>query len=128
MLSGYFLNLYTFRINKLKLEEYLNNIPENRKERFRLILDIIKSLYPEAEESMKYKMPTYISGDGWIASANQKNYISVYTCSAEHLSDFKKKHPAIKTGKGCINFKDSDDIPIDDLKTVIKKAMSSGHQ
>ena len=112
----------------MKLEEYLKHIPENRKARFLLILSTIKSLYPQTEESMKYKMPTYMSEDGWVAAANQKNYISVYTCSAEHIKDFKKKHPGIKTGKGCINFKDSDEIPIEDLKPVIKQAMEPRHQ
>ena len=109
------------------LEEYLNQVPAERKERLLLVLDTIRSLYPAANESMKYKMPTYESGKGWVAAANQKNYISLYTCSPEHIKDFKKKHPKIKTGKGCINFKDSDEIPVKDLKLVIKKAMESIH-
>lgn len=81
-----------------------------------------------SEESMRYKMPTYELGEGWIALANQKDYISVYTCSAEHIVNFKKKHPKIKTGKGCINFKDGDDIPLNDLKGVIKSAMEYRHK
>ncbi len=73
-------------------------------------------------------MPTYEAGEGWVAAANQKNCISLYTCSAEHLESFKRKHPKIKTGKGCINFKDSDDIPINDLIPVIKSAMEFRHR
>ena len=84
-------------------------------------------MYPKAVLSMKYKMPTFTQGDGWVAVANQKNYISLYTCSAEHLEGFKMKHPKIKTGKGCINFQDRDGIPLKDLKPVIKSAMESTH-
>lgn len=91
------------------------------------IIKLIKSLYPEATESMKYKMPTYEYKDGWVSVANQKHYISLYTCSVQHLKTFKQKHPTIKTGKGCINFKDNDDIVLEDIRPVIISAMDYMH-
>lgn len=112
----------------MDIQEYINNIPTERKSRFQSILRLIKTLYPNAEESMRYKMPTYELGNGWVAIANQKNYISLYTCSPEHIASFKQKHPKIKTGKGCINFKDNDEIPHEDLKLVIKSAIESRHR
>lgn len=90
-------------------------------------MNLIKELYPDAEESMKYKMPTYTTAQGWVAVANQKSYISLYTCSSEHLASFKAAHPGIKTGKGCINFRDKDPIPLEDLKPVIHSAVTSNH-
>jgi len=109
------------------VSEYINDIPRQRKTRFQSIITIIKSLYPLAVESMRYKMPTYELGGGWVAVANQKNYISVYTCSAEHIANFKKKYPKIKTGKGCINFRDNDEIPKHELEAVIKSAIEFRH-
>ncbi len=111
----------------MTVKEYLEDIPPERAEKMNSLIDLIKELYPDAAESMKYKMPTYESPEGWVAVANQKNYVSLYTCSPEHLVEFKKKHPKIKTGKGCINFTNSVDIPLDDLESVIKSAMSRGH-
>ncbi len=111
----------------MNVQEYISQVPENRNERFQSILTLIKTLYPQAEESMRYKMPTYELGEGWVAAANKKNYISVYTCAAHHLAGFKAKHPNIKTGTGCINFRDKDDIPLEDLKPVIKSAIESKH-
>ena len=111
----------------MDINEYLGTIPANRKARFNSLLDYVKSLYPDAEISMKYKMPTFTLNDGWVSLGNQKSYISLYTCSAEHLAGFKKKHPQIKTGKGCINFRDKDDIPLNDLKPVIQSAIESNH-
>lgn len=72
---------------------------------------------------MKYKMPTFEYEQGWISIGNQMNYISVYTCSEAHIADFKLKNPNIKTGKGCINFKDSDDINTESLQAVIRLAL-----
>ncbi len=109
----------------LKVKAYWKDIPDERKERLVQLHEIIMGLYPAAEVSMKYKMPTYQVGDGWVAIANQKHYISVYTCGAHHLELFKEKHPEIKTGKGCINLKPSDPLPIEDLQQVIRHAMEN---
>ncbi|MEE9494216.1 MAG: DUF1801 domain-containing protein [Gammaproteobacteria bacterium] len=111
----------------MKYDEYLRGIQENRVERFHSLIDLVKLMYPAATLSMKYKMPTFTYKEGWISIANQKHYISLYTCGAHHLESFKAKHPEIKTGKGCINFKDKDEIPLQDLKPVIMSALESGH-
>ena len=108
-------------------DDYLEKIPEYRKERFTKLLNLVTGLYPDAKPSMKYKMPTFSMGDGWVALANQKSYISLYTCSAEHLKEFKKKYPKVKTGKGCVNIKDKDDFPLRDLASVISSAMEMRH-
>ena len=83
----------------------------------------IGSWFPEAKISMKYKMPTFEIGQNWVALANQKHYISVYTCAHEHISSFTEKHPEIKCGKGCLNFKDKDKFYFSDLKSVVSKAL-----
>jgi uncharacterized protein YdhG (YjbR/CyaY superfamily) len=74
---------------------------------------------------MSYKMPTYRAVTGWVALANQKNYISLYTCAASHLESYKQKYPEQKTGKGCINFRDGDEIHLDDLEAVIRHAIEN---
>jgi len=107
------------------IKKYIEAVPEHRRERFQSLQLLILQLYPDAKVSFRYKMPTFEWRDGWVALANQKNYISLYTCGAHHLENFKSKHPDIKTGKGCINFKDKDDIPLADLNSVIHSAMSS---
>ena len=107
----------------MTFEQYLDNIPTHRKHVFNELLNLIKVMYPDSDASMKYKMPTFTNGDGWVAIANQKNYISLYTCSSEHLVEFKKKHPNVKTGKGCVNIQGRDDFSITELASVIKSAM-----
>ena len=108
----------------MDIVDYIQAVEEERRKRLLSIINLIKQLYPEAIESLKFKMPTYESRQGWIAVANQKNYLSVYTCAEEHIATFKLAYPRIKTGKGCINFRDKDPIPLDQLQFVIKNAMS----
>jgi len=107
----------------MTLVQYFKLIPQRRKKSVEEIHAMIMKLYPKMKVDMQYKMPTYYYKEGWIALANQKNYISLYTCGYHHIEEFKKQHPGIKTGKGCINFRESDKIPLEALKNVVKHAI-----
>lgn len=105
------------------VKKYIAEIPVERKNRFDSLHSLILRLYPDASVDMEYRMPTYRIGEGWVALANQKNYISLYTCGYHHIETFKTQHPQIKTGKGCINFRDKDEVPLKDLEAVIRHAI-----
>ena len=102
---------------------YLQGLPPVREARVRFLNDLILELYPDAVVDMSYKMPTYRVGSGWVAVANQRQYVSLYTCGPHHIGDFKAKYPQIKTGKGCINFRDKDELPVAGLRRVIRHAI-----
>ena len=108
---------------KREVKDYISFLPPERRDRLYSVHSMIVELYPDAIIGMKYKMPTYQVGDGWVAIANQKNYISLYTCGYHHIEKFKVKYPKINTGKGCIRFKDKDPLPLKDLQMVIKHAI-----
>lgn len=105
------------------LEDYFSTVPEHRKSRLNALHTVILKLFPEIDVSMQYKMPTYRFAGGWVACANQKNYISLYTCGYHHIEPFKQQFPDIKTGKGCINFRDKDPFPLEAIGAVIKHAI-----
>ncbi len=105
---------------KDEVEEYVNNVPAERVERFCGIIETISRNVPQAEKLIKYKMPTFQLGDAWIAVANKKNYISIYTCAGNKIVAFKQKYPKIKTGKTCINIRDSDEFDLKDLAAITK--------
>ena len=111
----------------MELDQYLDALPKNRRARLQQIRELILAMYPDAVESMRYKMPTYEYKEGWISVGNQKHYVSLYTCMEQHILSFKASYPKIKTGKGCINFKDKDPIPLEDLKPVIQSALEYNH-
>jgi len=105
------------------VERYLADIPDDRRDVIDALHRLIVDLFPQATVDMKHRMPTYSVGEGWVALANQKRYVSLYTCGAHHLVRFKAKHPKIKTGTGCINLKPADPLPLDDLSEVIRHAI-----
>lgn len=105
------------------VEDYFCNLPEARQAQLRELHELILSRFPSAKVDLGYKMPTYRYADGWVALGNQQRYISLYTCGAHHLAEFKRRHPEIKTGKGCINFKPGVAMPVADVARVVEHAM-----
>ena len=106
------------------VKKYFAAVPEGRRARIEALHELIVGLFPDVHIDMKYKMPTYRSGDGWVAIANQKDYVSLYTCGYHHIEAFKMNNPEIKTGKGCLNFRDRDELPLADIKRVVKHAIT----
>jgi len=107
-----------------EVEAYFQGIPEHRRNRLLVIHQRIRNAYPEARLRLRYRLPTYQTASGWVALGNQKHYLSLYTDGEGHLDAFKQKHPGIKTGKGCINLRDTDAIPVDDLMAVVHSALT----
>ena len=105
------------------VQRYLDALPEERKPLFAKLQDLILGLYPKAEVVIWYGMPTFRARRGWVALANQKNWVSLYTNSPHHIAAFKAKHPKFKTSKACINFRPADPFPAADIKQVVRHAI-----
>jgi uncharacterized protein YdhG (YjbR/CyaY superfamily) len=108
---------------KITMDQYMAKVPGDRRGRMELLIGSIRSWFPDAEISMKFKMPTFEIGDNWVAVGNRKNYISLYTCMEEHIAPYIENHPGIKYGKGCINFRDRDEIDYGALRAVVTNAL-----
>ena len=107
----------------MTIDEYMAGVPRGRRGRMEGIIGRIRAWFPDARISMKYKMPTFETGRNWVAVGNQKYYVSLYTCSEEHIAPYIEKHPGTRCGKGCINFRDRDEIDFEDLKEVVTYAL-----
>ncbi len=94
-----------------------------RSEMFRELFELIASFDDAVEVTMLYKMPTFQLRDGWVALANQKSYISLYTCDRRHIESYCTKHPEVKAGKGCLNFRNGDSLYKADLLEVVASAL-----
>ncbi len=105
------------------VDEYLASVPADRQALFRRLHALIVELYPHVRVDLSYRMPTYRVDAGWVALANQKHYVSLYTCGPHAIAQFKEKHPDVKTGKGCINFRPGKPLPLADLRRVVKRAI-----
>lgn len=128
------------------VQEYLDNLPEERKEVFNKLRNTIKQNLPIGfEEGINYKMigfyvPKSIYPSGYhfnkdlplpfMNIVNQKNYIALYHmgiyANQELFDWFVEEYPKhskykLDMGKSCIRFKKIDHIPYDLLAELIQK-------
>ena len=123
------------------VKEYLESLPEDRREAISAVRDVILKHLPEGyQENMNwgmicYEVPlerypnTYNKQPlGIAALASQKNYMAVYLTSIYSGGESEKKFregfaaqgKKLDMGKSCVRFKKLDDLPLD----VIGKAVA----
>jgi hypothetical protein len=119
------------------VEEYLAQLPEDRREAISMVREVILANLPDGvEEGMGYGMigyciPHSVYPKGYhcnpklplpfISLASQKNHMAVYMfcvyCSPEKKAEFQKRY--LETGKkldmggGCVRFKKLENLPLD---------------
>jgi uncharacterized protein YdhG (YjbR/CyaY superfamily) len=85
------------------IDDYIAGFPEN----IRLILEEIRQTIrqeaPNAEEAIKYGMPTFIYKGNLVYFAAFKNHIGLYALPSGNVA-FKEELSQYKTGKGSIQF------------------------
>lgn len=106
-----------------EVQRYVDAVPDEQKPLFAKIHALIMGLYPDAEVVMSYQVPTYRAKSGWVALGYWKDGVSLYTNGPHHIAEFKAEYPGIKTGKGSINFKVTDMVPVPALQKVITHAI-----
>ena len=134
------------KIEANTVQEYFDNVPEERKVAMNRLRGIVLDNIPEGfEECLNYGMPGYvvphsIYPDGYhcntklplpfVNIANQKNFIALYHmgiyANPELMSWFVEEYPKhckykLDMGKSCVRFKKIDHIPYDLIEELIKK-------
>jgi hypothetical protein len=121
-------------------EEYLESLPEDRREVVSAVRDLVRRNLPAGyEESMNWGMicweipleryPKTYNGQplGYVALAAQKNYYSLYLLGvyaeprrARRLEEeFRKAGKKLDMGKSCVRFRKLEDLPLEVIARAI---------
>lgn len=101
------------------VRSYIETVTDERRQLFDELQALILGIYPDANIVLSYRVPTYKTPSGRVALGYWRQGVSVYT-GTRVIPAFQTAYPALKTGKGSINFKVTDEIPVEALKAVIK--------
>lgn len=123
------------------VEEYLAQVPAERQEIVNTVHQTILKAIPEQKPHMlsgmiaygnyHYKSKSGREGD-WaiILLANRKDYVSTYICAVENnkyiAETNKDRLGRVSVGKSCVRFKKLEDINLDVLTELCKKAEKLG--
>ena len=129
----------------LTAEEYLDNLPDDRKKIITQLRNTIRKNLPKGfKESMGYGMLCYVVPHSiyppgyhcdpklalpFISLASQKNHIAIYHMGlygGKYLDWFQKEwknhsDKKLDMGKSCIRFKKPEDIPLDLIAELCTK-------
>jgi uncharacterized protein YdhG (YjbR/CyaY superfamily) len=106
------------------VQEYINKVSDQRRELLLRLQKLILDLYPESEIKISYGVIEYKIATGKVWLGYWKQGVSLYTGAISKVAEIKEKHPGIKTGKGCLNFKLKDIIPLQDVNELIEYVMT----
>jgi hypothetical protein len=106
------------------IENCVARLPPARRIRGEALHRLVLQRFPEGAVGLQHGMLGYRVGDGFPAWGSQKSYLSVYTCSVDRLLRFRSRHPEAKGGIGCLDFRDADAFPVDDLALVVRDALA----
>lgn len=122
-------------------EDFLAGLPSDRQEILRALDATIRKAVPRQKPKMwskligygdyHYKYATGREGDWFlIGLGSMKNYVSLYICAVEdgkYLAEsFKQELGKVDVGKSCIRFKKLEDINLDVVAKLCKKADKLG--
>jgi uncharacterized protein YdhG (YjbR/CyaY superfamily) len=106
----------------VEVDAYLEKLEPERRRALEALREIILESALEAEESMKYRMPTY--GDDLVvcAMAAQKHYMSLYL-DTELVEKYRSKLDHLNLGKSCVRFRKLEDLPLDVIQKILKETV-----
>jgi len=106
------------------VDAYLEGLTPERKEALEQLRELIFTTVPDAEESMKYNMPTYdYAGEGLCAFASQKQYMSLYM-DVDLVEEHTDELSHLNVGKSCIRFTKLEKLPLDTVEQILKETVA----
>lgn len=101
------------------IDEYIAGFPNDVQGKLQQVRETIKKAAPDAEETIKYAMPTFTLNGNLVYFAGFKNHIGFYATPKGNEA-FQKELSAYKQGKGSIQFPLDQPMPLDLITKMVK--------
>ena len=101
------------------IDEYIAGFPKDVQDILQKIRGIIKEAAPEAEETIKYQIPTFVLNGNLVHFAAFQKHIGFYP-TPSGIEHFKKALAAYNSAKGSVQFPLDSPIPYDLIKKVVR--------
>lgn len=100
------------------IDAYISGFPNDVQTKLKKIRATIKKEAPEAEECIKYAMPTYVLQGNLVHFAAYKNHIGFYPVPSG-IEAFKKELSAYKGSKGSVQFPLDKPLPLELIRKIV---------
>jgi uncharacterized protein YdhG (YjbR/CyaY superfamily) len=100
------------------IDEYIAGFPADVQEILQKVRSTIRKAAPEAEEAIKYRMPTFTLNGNLVHFAAFKNHIGFYPVPSG-IEQFKKELSVYQQGKGSVQFPLDKPIPFALISKIV---------
>ena len=114
-------------IQAANIDEYIAGFPENVQKMLEQIRAAICKAVPEAEETIKYAIPTFTLNGNLVSFAAWKNHIGFYPAPTG-VEEFKKEISPYVTSKSSLNFPIDKPLPLALIGKIVKFRVKSLEQ
>jgi uncharacterized protein YdhG (YjbR/CyaY superfamily) len=102
------------------IDEYIAAFPQDIQEILEKIRMTIRETAPDAEEDIRYQMPTFrLGGSNLVHFAAHKSHIGFYPTPSA-TEKFQKELSIYKGAKGSVQFPLDQPIPLDLIRKIVK--------
>jgi uncharacterized protein YdhG (YjbR/CyaY superfamily) len=102
--------------------EYLDELDPTCRAAVERLRTLVRAAVPDATETMHYRMPTYELSRPVCSIGVQKHHVALYLCEIKALERHRDAFGHLDCGKGCIRFRDLDDLPLDAVRDLLEDA------
>lgn len=101
------------------IDEYIEGFPQEIREILEKIRMIIRKAAPDAEEAIKYQIPTFTLNGNLVHFAAFKNHIGLYP-TPRGIEMFKDELSPYQNAKGSARFPLDQPIPFDLISKIVE--------
>jgi uncharacterized protein YdhG (YjbR/CyaY superfamily) len=101
------------------IEEYIAGFPRDVQEILKQIRTTIKKAAPDAEEAIKYRIPTFVLNGNLVHFAAFKSHIGFYP-TPSGIEAFKDELSGYESAKGSVQFPIDEPIPLILIEKIVK--------
>jgi uncharacterized protein YdhG (YjbR/CyaY superfamily) len=105
-----------------EVEAYFEALVAERRVALEAVRALILDVAPDAEETMRYRMPTYEVEGALCSLASQKRYMSLYM-DTRVVERHREELKGLSVGKSCIRFRKLEDLPLAIIRQMLEESL-----
>lgn len=106
-------------VRYMDVDDYIASCPPALQHRLTELRQVIRDEAPEADEAIRYHMPTYIFHGALVYFAAWKKHIAMYPITAEMEATLPGLERHATSGKGTIQFPHDHPLPLDLVRRIV---------
>ncbi|MGI2326274.1 iron chaperone [Planococcus sp. YIM B11945] len=101
------------------VDDYMLQFSPEIQEKLQILREIVKEEAPEAQETIKYAMPTFVLNGNLLHFAAFKHHIGFYP-TPNGIDYFKDRLAVYKNAKGSVQFPLDEPLPYELIREIIQ--------